>query len=258
MRLARSQLRTAIRPTSPVRCACVPPHGDQSKSAISTTRTQSVLKLSLRNGNRPASSGVTRWRRMARSSNTTALARSSARPMAVGISSGGASSVRSISATWSKMRKPLVSAPKSCQKACERICCPVCCCSISNRRDQSTSPATVSPTRKGTSPSQVMQHTAIIRRRNCRHTRRIDGSRIVWLPATARVEGGLIEHHHPVAVLDKTVYYLSGKVGQLGIVPVEFRGHRIIHVLCVLDGHRGKAPHPPLKPLPEGEGVGRI
>ena len=42
-----------------------------------------------------------------------AAASSSACPMVVVSSSGDPSSVRSISATWSKMRKPLVSPPKS-------------------------------------------------------------------------------------------------------------------------------------------------
>jgi hypothetical protein len=35
-----------------------------------------------------------------------------------------------------------------------------------------------------------------------------------------------------VAVLDKTVHYLSGESGEMGIMPVEFRGHKSIHGLC--------------------------
>src|SRR5262249_55425066 len=79
---------------------------------------------------------------------------------------------------------------------------------------------------------QVMQHTTILSHGNCRHPCCIDCPCIVWLPTTARVEGGLIEHHHTMAVLDKTVHHLSGKLGKVGIVPVEFRGHKSIHGLC--------------------------
>src|SRR5262249_61955266 len=86
---------------------------------------------------------------------------------------------------------------------------------------------------------QVMQHTTILSHCNGHHPCRIEHPHITWLPATARVEGGLIEHHHMVAILDKTFYYLSGKLSEAGIVPVEFRGHSIIHQGCLLPHHRG-------------------
>src|SRR5262245_22249265 len=79
---------------------------------------------------------------------------------------------------------------------------------------------------------QVMQHTAILSHGHGCHARSIERPYIVWLPAAARVEGRLVEHYYLVAVLDKIVYHLSGELGEMGIVPVEFRGHKSIHGLC--------------------------
>jgi hypothetical protein len=79
---------------------------------------------------------------------------------------------------------------------------------------------------------QVMQYTAILSHGNGRHRHRIDYSSIVWLPAATRVEGRLIEHHHLVAILDKTIHDLRGKLGAMGIVPVKFCGHSIMHQGC--------------------------
>mgnify|MGYP003693787011 CR=1 FL=1 len=122
---------------------------------------------------------------------------------------------------------------KELKEGLERTCCPVCCCSISKRCGQSTTPATVAPTCERHGHFQVMQHTVIISHGNGQHPCCIDRPCIVWLPTTARVEGGLIEHHHSMAVLDKTVHHLSGKLGEMGIVPVKFRGHSIMHHGCL-------------------------
>src|SRR5262249_3079997 len=74
-----------------------------------------------------------------------------------------------------------------------------------------------------------MQHTAIRRQRYGQHPRRIEAPSIVWLPAPTGVEGRLIEHHHRMAVLNKTVHHPGGKLRQLGIVPVEFGGHALVY-----------------------------
>jgi hypothetical protein len=85
---------------------------------------------------------------------------------------------------------------------------------------------------------QVMQYTAILSHGNGRHRHRVDYSSVGWLPATTRVEGRLIEHHHPVAILDKTIHDLSGKLGAVGIMPVQFCGHSITHQGCRFPLHR--------------------
>jgi len=36
-----------------------------------------------------------------------------------------------------------------------------------------------------------------------------------------------------VTILEKTVHYLSGKLSEVGIVPVEFRGHGIMYQGCL-------------------------
>ncbi len=139
---ARSHERTAIMPTSPVRYACVPPHGVRSKPSISIKRRSPSRAGSFRNGSSAASSDVTLRIVIARSSQTTLFASSTARSI---ISVVGLFRSTSISHDVSSTRKLLVGALKRFMKACERMCWPVCCCMWSNRRDQSTRPCITAP-----------------------------------------------------------------------------------------------------------------
>ena len=170
-----------------------------SQPAISMTRTQSVLKVSLpeRQLRLPLLASRCGRRRTARSSKTTAWP---ALPPANGggkVSSGDPSSVRSMRPPAQNAETPGLGSKELKESLRENMLPRVL---LQHLRRPAANPLLLSPSLATQRTARHLPGGAAYGHHrshgNGQHPCSIDRPCIVWLPTAARVEGGLVQHHH--------------------------------------------------------------
>ena len=77
----------------------------------------------------------------------------------------------------------------------------------------------------------MMEHPLVVIDRDVDDASLVDDSGVVWLPASRRVEGRLVEHHDGLAVLRKALDDDSRERGEMRVLPVEFCCHsEVTHI----------------------------